>query len=68
MLDLIVSQSNRATFTELERHALKRISDSHSLPGPNEEVAAYVNVTMDTNLRRQKLQQRRNATSGTRSN
>jgi putative transposase len=40
VLDLTISHSNRVVFTDLERQALKRISDSHSLPNPEEVAAA----------------------------
>ncbi len=39
VLDLIITQSTRVVFTELELQALKRIGDSHSVPSPQEVVA-----------------------------
>jgi putative transposase len=40
VLDLIITQSTRVVFTELERQALTRLRDNHSLPSPKEVVAA----------------------------
>jgi putative transposase len=40
VLDLIITQSTRVVFTDLERQALRRVSDSHSLPSREEVVAA----------------------------
>jgi putative transposase len=40
VLDLIITQSTRVVFTELEQQALRRLSDSHSLPSPKGVVAA----------------------------
>jgi transposase-like protein len=40
VLDLIITQSTRVVFTDLEYQALKRLGDSHSLPSPKEVVAA----------------------------
>jgi putative transposase len=40
VLDLIITQSTRVVFTEVEQQALRRLSDSHSLPSPKEVVAA----------------------------
>ncbi len=40
VLDLIITQSTRVVFTDLERQALTRIGDTHSLPSPEEVVAA----------------------------
>jgi putative transposase len=40
VLDLIITQSTRVVFTDLERQALKRIGDSHSRPNPEGVVAA----------------------------
>jgi putative transposase len=40
VLDLIITQSTRVVFTDLERQALRRIIDSHSLPNPEEVIAA----------------------------
>ncbi len=40
VLDLIITQSTRVLFTALEQQALRRLSDSHSLPSPKEVVAA----------------------------
>ena len=39
VLDLIITQSTRVVFTDLERHALQRLSDTHPLPSQNEEIA-----------------------------
>jgi len=39
VLDLIITQSTRVVFTDLERQALRRLSDTHPLPSQNEEVA-----------------------------
>jgi len=33
-LDLIITQSTRLVFTDLERQALARLRDGHSLPSP----------------------------------
>jgi putative transposase len=41
VLDLIITQSTRVVFTELERHALQRLRDTHPLPSPKEVVAPY---------------------------
>lgn len=40
VLDLIITQSTRVVFTDLEAQALKRLADSHSHPVPEEVVAA----------------------------
>jgi putative transposase len=40
VLDLIITQSTRVVFTDLERQALNRLGDSHSPPSPEEVVAA----------------------------
>jgi putative transposase len=40
VLDLIITQSTRVVFTELERHALQQLRDTHPLPSPKEVVAA----------------------------
>jgi putative transposase len=40
VLDLIITQSTRVVFTELERHALQWLRDTHPLPSPKEVVAA----------------------------
>ena len=40
VLDLIITQSTRVVFTELERQALTRTRDTHSLDDTQEEVAA----------------------------
>lgn len=40
VLDLIITQSTRVVFTDLERQALARLRDSHSLPSQKEVVAA----------------------------
>jgi hypothetical protein len=40
VLDLIITQSTRVVFTDLERQALRRVSDSHSLPSREEVVSA----------------------------
>jgi hypothetical protein len=34
VLDLIITQSTRVVFTDLEHQALKRLKDSHPHPGP----------------------------------
>ena len=40
VLDLIITQSTRVVFTELERHALQWLRDTHPLPSAKEVVAA----------------------------
>jgi putative transposase len=40
VLDLIITQSTRVVFTDLERHALQRLGDTQPLPSPKEVVAA----------------------------
>jgi transposase-like protein len=40
VLDMIITQSTRVVFTELERQALQRLRDSHPLPSPKEVAAA----------------------------
>jgi len=40
VLDLIITQSTRVVFADIERQALKRIGDTQSLPSPEEVVAA----------------------------
>jgi transposase-like protein len=40
VLDLIITQSTRVVFTDLERQALTRLHDTHSLQSPTEVVAA----------------------------
>jgi putative transposase len=40
VLDLIITQSTRVVFTDLEQQALRRLSDSRSVPSPKEVVAA----------------------------
>jgi len=39
VLDLIITQSTRVVFTDLERQALRRLRDTHPLPNQNEDVA-----------------------------
>lgn len=40
VLDLVITHSTRVVFTDVERQALRRLNDSHSLPNPQEVVAA----------------------------
>ena len=40
VLDLIITQSTRVVFTDLEHQALQRLRDTHSPPSPKEVVAA----------------------------
>jgi putative transposase len=40
VLDLIITQSTRVVFTDLERQALQRLRDTHPVPSPKEVVAA----------------------------
>ena len=40
VLDLIITQSTRVVFTDLEAQALRRLTNSHPVPGPEEVVAA----------------------------